>query len=229
MAGSTWTPEAHLGGSPFLKRVYAASSAAESRDIYDEWAQQYIQDLEAEDYAFPKLAAQGLFETLGGRLDDMDTGKKVLENLSILDAGCGTGLVGLQLAHFGAGNVIGLDISPKMLEIAGKTGVYGTLEEADLSKPLAQRDDSVDAVICVGTLTRGHVGPKPVLKEFARIVKGGGLIVATVLDDIWESAGFKTEVERLRFAGKVKVLRSDEVGVRTSDTKGGRLLVLRKC
>ncbi|KAJ9607404.1 hypothetical protein H2200_008477 [Cladophialophora chaetospira] len=222
---ASWTAESHLGNSPFLKRVYEASTATESRDVYNEWAQQYDKDLEAEDYAFPKLAARALFDASGGQPED---NKQPFEGLSILDAGCGTGLVGIQLAEFGASNLVGLDISTGMLEVARKPGCYSALEEADLSKPIAKPDDSVDAVICVGTLTRGHVGPKPVLEEFARVVKKGGNIVATVLDDIWESGGFKAEVERLRLAGNIEVLRSDVVGVRASSNVGGRLLVLRK-
>ncbi len=221
---AAWTAESHLGNSAYLKRVYEASTAEESRDLYDQWAQQYDKDLEAEDYAFPKLVVQALLDTLGGPSDD----NKQLEKLSILDAGCGTGLVGIQLARFGATNITGLDISPGMLEVARKTSCYTALETADLSKPLAKSDGSVDSVTCVGTLTRGHVGPQPVLEEFTRVVKTGGVIVATVLDDVWESGGFRAEVDRLRDAGKVQVLRTDEIGVRASSNQGGRLLVLRR-
>ena len=223
---SSWTAESHLGDNDFLNRVYAASTATESRDLYDQWAKQYDKDLEGLDYAFPQLAAQALFDAVGVQPGD-DKGKR-LDALSILDAGCGTGLVGIQLAKFGFGGIVGLDISPGMLEIARKTGAYGALEEADLSKPIEKSDGSVDAVICVGTLTRGHLGPKPVLEEFARVVKKGGVVVATVLDDIWESGGFKAEVERLRSVGMIQIERSDVVGVRASSSSGGRLLVLRK-
>jgi SAM-dependent methyltransferase len=215
-----WTAESHLGPSPFLKRVYAASTAEESRAIYDEWAAQYNTDLEAEQYIFPRLAAQALSDATG--LSDLGT-------LSIIDAGCGTGLVGLELSKLGAKHVVGLDISPGMLEIARKIGVYNAgLEEADLSKPLVKDDESVDAVVCVGTLTRGHVGPKPILEEFARVVKNGGVVVATVLDDIWESGGFKAEVGRLSDLGKIQVLKADVVGVTARSNTGGRLLVYKK-
>lgn len=204
--------------NPFLTRAYALSNAAEARDLYDEWAKLYDRDLEAEDYAFPALAAQALLDQNGGRIDDC----------SILDAGCGTGLVGAQLGRLGAKNIVGLDISPGMLEIARKTGSYGLLEEADLSKPIDKADGSFDAVICVGTLTRGHVGPHPVLEEFARIVKGGGAIVATVLEEVWESGGFRAEIERLENERQVQVIQSKEIGVRTTANMGGRLLVLQR-
>ncbi|OAL27983.1 hypothetical protein AYO20_09605 [Fonsecaea nubica] len=222
MADSTTHP---VGDNPFLQRAYALSSAVEARDLYNEWALEYDKDLEAEEYAAPKLAAQALVDALDGRQSEGQLG-----GLQVLDAGCGTGLVGIELAKFGAQHVTGLDISQGMLEVARKTGVYGALEQADLSLPIAKPDDAFDAVICVGTLTRGHVGPQ-VVKEFVRVVKRGGFIVATVLDDIWESAGFSAEVERLRAAGdggRIEVLRSDVVGLRSTSNVGGRLLVLRK-
>ncbi|KIW92580.1 uncharacterized protein Z519_06427 [Cladophialophora bantiana CBS 173.52] len=241
MADSTTHP---VGNNPFMKRAYALSSAAQARDLYDEWAAEYDKDLEAEAYAAPKLATQALVDALdgershgyghahgpGSRRNERD---QQLAGLQILDAGCGTGLVGLQLARFGAQGVTGLDISPGMLSVAHRTNVYGALEQADLSNPIAKPDESFDAVICVGTLTRGHVGPQ-VVQEFVRLVRRRrGLVVATVLDDIFESAGFGAEVKRLRTAdadnnAKIEVLRSDVVGLRSSTNVGGRLLVLRR-
>ncbi|EXJ70001.1 uncharacterized protein A1O5_07074 [Cladophialophora psammophila CBS 110553] len=242
MADSTTHP---VGDNPFMKRAYALSSAAEARDLYDTWAMEYDKDLEAEEYAAPKLAAQALVDALDGEEGHGDLGHahgpgvgrnerdQQLAGLQILDAGCGTGLVGLQLARFGARDVTGLDISPGMLSVARHTNVYGALEQADLSKPITKPDESFDAVVCVGTLTRGHVGPQ-VVREFVRLVRRHrGLVVATVLDDIFESAGFGAEVERLRIAdaddnAKIEVLRSDVVGLRSSTNVGGRLLVLRR-
>ncbi|KIW15987.1 hypothetical protein PV08_06038 [Exophiala spinifera] len=213
----------------FLQRVYAATNAAESKDVYDEWATQYDRDLEGLDYAFPALAAEALSRAVArSSPGTADVLGKQLAGLRIADAGCGTGLVGRELAHFGADNISGLDVSPGMLEVARKTGCYAELDEVDLSKPIARPAGSFDAVVCVGTLTRGHVGPDPVFKEFVRVVKKGGSIVATVLDEIWESGGYKAEVERLEGLGAIEVLRADVVGVRTTSKAGGRLLVLTK-
>jgi len=212
-----------VGDNVFLQRAYKLSNTEEARNLYDEWASQYDKDLQNEDYAAPELAAESLILARGGNVED----SQQLGSIKIMDAGCGTGLVGLSLARFGSPNIEGLDISPGMLDIARRTGVYGVLEEADLSKPVARPDNSYDAVMCVGTLTRGHVGPK-VLKEFVRIVKPEGLIVATVLDDIWERDGFRAEVDNLRDSGQVKALRTDVIGLRTTSDVGGRLLVLKK-
>lgn len=207
-----------------LERVYAASSADESRVLYDEWAKQYDKDLEGLDYAFPALVAQALADAIGNSKDD----KRQLAGLQLADAGCGTGLVGIQLSKFGADHLVGLDISPGMLEISAKTGCYSALEETDLTKPIAKADNSFDAVICAGTLTRGHVGPDPAIKEFVRIVKAQGFVVLTVLDEIWVSGGYEAEFERLRADGTIQVLRSEVIGVQTTSKGGGRLLVLQK-
>ncbi|KAK5199684.1 hypothetical protein LTR99_004479 [Exophiala xenobiotica] len=218
-------PDTHpVGDNVFLQRAYKLSTTEEARNLYDEWASQYDKDLQNEDYAAPKLAAESLILARGDIVQD---GSQQLSAVKIMDAGCGTGLVGVSLARFGARNIEGLDISPGMLDIARHTGVYGVLEEADLSKPIARLDNSFDAVMCVGTLTRGHVGPN-VLKEFVRIVKPEGLIVATVLDDIWEQDGFRTEVNNMRDSGQVSALRADVIGLRTTSDVGGRLLVLKK-
>ncbi|KAL6244942.1 hypothetical protein RBB50_008470 [Rhinocladiella similis] len=211
----------------FLQRVYAATTAAESKGLYDQWAAQYDRDLEGLDYAFPALAAEALSHSVAGSSPPDSRGKQ-LAGLRIADAGCGTGMVGRELARFGADDISGLDISPGMLEVARKTGCYAELDLVDLSKSIAKPDGSFDAVVCVGTLTRGHVGPDPVFKEFVRVVKKGGVIVTTVLDEIWESGGYKAEVERLKGVGAIEVFRADVVGVRTTSKVGGRLLVLKK-
>ena len=56
------------------------------REIYDEWADTYNQDVENEGYVAPNLAAKMLVEHLRSRME--------VSGAEIFDAGCGTGLVG---------------------------------------------------------------------------------------------------------------------------------------
>ena len=162
------------GGSPFINRLYGAASSDDCRTIYDEWADSYDAELygPTQDYVAPNLVAQALLDTKG----DL-TGK-------ILDAGCGSGLSGVALSQAGASNIDGIDLSPGMLRVAEKKGVYQSLEPTDLSKPISKDDEVYDAVTCVGTLTHGHVGPVPALSEFARVTRKSGVIVATIIDDV---------------------------------------------
>jgi ubiquinone/menaquinone biosynthesis C-methylase UbiE len=204
----------------YLSKAYSLSTPAEARDLYDEWADSYDQDLDELDYAFPSNAANALVNALGN--------DREIADLKILDAGCGTGLVGAILAsEHGAKHIDGVDISSGMLKVARKTLAYQDLSEADLTKRIDREDGTYDAVICVGTLTEGHVGPA-VLDEFVRVVKKGGIVDATVLEKIWTSHGFSDKVEELRSSGKVEVLSDSSVGLTKGKSTGGILVLLRK-
>ena len=94
--------------------------------------------------------------------------------LRILDAGAGTGIVGKALKDLGYTNIDALDISQKMLDEAKKLNLYKNFFCAPLSEePVAEiADDQYDALICIGTLTVGHVKPSA-FDEILRIVKPG--------------------------------------------------------
>src|SRR5580765_3723500 len=79
---------------------------------YDQWAQTYDDDLEAWSYQAPSVVA----DTVVTRHPDAG---------SLLDVGCGTGLVGRTLRARGfAGQILGLDISQASLELAQQSGAY---------------------------------------------------------------------------------------------------------
>ena len=203
------------GGNPYLERAYALNGPGDVRELYDEWATTYDADLTAadQDYVAPGRAADAVARTAG-------------VGGTILDAGCGTGLVGAELARRGAGTVDGLDLSSGMLERARATGAYRTLGTADLTAPLEIADDTYDTVVCVGTLTHAHVGPS-VLGEFVRVARPGGFVVATVLDDIWEPEGYRSEVDRLAAGELVEVVSAEREPYRAALAVECRMLILR--
>lgn len=61
---------------------------------------------------------------------------------AILDAGYGTGLLGQALNLAGAKIIYGADLSSTMLKIANETGVFRSLSQADLTRPV-QKDDGI--------------------------------------------------------------------------------------
>lgn len=184
--------------NPHLQRAYAISNPNEGRDVYDSWAETYDDDMRSESlgYVAPAIAAQYVVDHSDGKIDPSH---------KFLDAGCGTGLVGIKLAEAGAKNIDGVDLSEGMLKIARKSGVYNELEPADLSQPIVKADNTYDAVVSSGTLTHGHVGPEAI-QEFVRVTRDQGLVVTTILGDIWETQGYKAEVERLEKSGRLQVL-----------------------
>jgi predicted TPR repeat methyltransferase len=164
------------------------SDAREVADRYDEWASSYDDDLASWSYQAPTVVA----ETVVARYPAAG---------SVLDVGCGTGLVGRALRARGfAGQILGLDISQASLEIAQHCGAYDSLKHADLQQRLAFEDDSVDAVVCVGVMTY-LPEVEAVWREFARVARPGGFVVATQREDLWHTRTCQAVVDRLRNAG----------------------------
>jgi ubiquinone/menaquinone biosynthesis C-methylase UbiE len=214
---------ASSGQASLLDRVFAASSTLESRELYDVWAKTYDSDMALHNFTAPTLVAQAV--SRGLKLNHISP-TSPLTGLQILDAGCGTGLVGIELSKLGCTDTLGLDISEGMLAVAKNTAVYDDLRTADLTQKLEFEDGKFDAVTCCGTFTHGHLGPE-VLGEFVRVVKDGGVVVATVLEGFWVEKGFEGEVERLEKDGEVEVVEK-EIRDYRKDAGGGRVLILRK-
>jgi predicted TPR repeat methyltransferase len=164
------------------------SDPREVADRYDEWAQRYDDDLASWSYQAPTVVAEIVVT-------------RHPEAGSVLDVGCGTGLVGRALRSRGfAGKIRGLDISQASLEIARQCGAYDTLEHANLQQRLAVDDDSVDAVVCVGVMTY-LPEVEAVWREFARVARPEGLVVATQREDLWHTRKCQAVVDRLQNEG----------------------------
>lgn len=202
---------------PFLDQVFATTSTEESRRLYDQWAASYDSDMAAHNFTAPRMVAERVAKHLKN-LPPLET--------KIVDAGCGSGAVGLELSKLGYQTVDGLDISQGMLDVAARLAVYRELKIADLTKRLEIQDGDYDALVCCGMFTHGHLG-KELLEDFARVVRTDGVLVATVLDTYWDEQGFAEEVERLVERKIVEVLEDDSHAYR-KDAGGGRILVLRK-
>ena len=165
--------------------IYKLKTTDEVMKYYDEWGEKnkYDKDMIDWNYTGPK-------ETVSV-FKKYSLGKEI----KILDAGCGTGLVGVELKKFGYTNIDGLDLSKKLLNLVPK-GFYNNLDQVDLNKPLKIQNDSYDVVMCVGTFTFGHVRPHA-LDEFIRITKNKGLICFTINEGIYEKYGFDKKIKEL--------------------------------
>jgi len=117
------------------------------------------------------------------------------KNSRILDAGCGTGLVGIELKKYGYSNIEGVDFSQSMLDLVPQN-IYQKIEKIDLNKPLKFKHNIYDVVMCVGTFTYGHVKPHA-LDEIIRITKNKGLICFTINEGIYEEYGFDRKIKEL--------------------------------
>ena len=165
--------------------IYKLKTTEEIMKYYDEWGtdNKYDKDMVEWDYTGPK--------------ETVDTFKKYANNkeIKIYDAGCGTGLVGVELKKYGYTNFDGVDLSQKLLDLV-PNGLYKNLSKTDLNKPLNISDNEYGSVLCVGTFTFSHVKPQA-LDEFIRITKNKGLICFTINEGIYEEYGFDKKINEL--------------------------------
>ena len=174
--------------------IYKLKKTDEVMRYYDEWGEgnKYDKDMVDWNYTGPKETTEVYIK------------HEKNKNSKIYDAGCGTGLVGVELKKHGFSNFYGADLSQKLLDLVPK-GLYHKLDKVDLNKEINEKDNSFDAIMCVGTFTFGHVKPQA-LDEFVRITKKNGLICFTINEGIYKEYGFDKKIDALKKEGKWKEL-----------------------
>ncbi|MDJ1169194.1 methyltransferase domain-containing protein [Roseofilum sp. BLCC_M154] len=180
----------------------------EIKDYYDQWSKNYDHDVENEEYCGPEYIT-AYFDLLPKKLGKFLNLRD--PEIEILDAGCGTGLVGVALRRKGYKNIDGFDISSGMVEAAEKTDCYRNLEggaECDLTGQIEYyADNQYDASISCGVFTLGHVPPTAV-EEMIRFTKPGGLVVVSTRKSYYDSTNFQQVCDRLQAEKKVKLVSS---------------------
>jgi MFS family permease len=180
-----------------LGRLYGAPDLDQLRSEYDRIAAAYDADL---------------VDGMGYRSPGAVTGvaRRVLpSDARILDAGAGTGLLGVALARAGFTRLDGLDLSPGMLAEAARKNVYADLREARLGDPLDYETGRYDGVVSAGVLTVGHA-PAECLDELVRVTRRGGHVIFTLRAD-QVPAGYEEKIAALERAGRWELVeRGDE-------------------
>lgn len=98
-------------------------------------------------------------------------------NINILDAGCGTGLLLKKLKLFG--EVHGVDISAEALKFSKKRGIKKIYHSSITKLPFT--DKKFDVVLSIDVLYHQKVTSDiKALKEFYRVLKPGGLLIIKV-------------------------------------------------
>ncbi|WP_084462887.1 tetratricopeptide repeat protein [Oceanibaculum pacificum] len=162
-------PDDRLGSRAALEALAQAAGmlpASYVRDLFDQYAPGFDTALMTRlDYRGPALLRRALDRLLG-----------LPQPLSILDIGCGTGLVGRELRPF-ARLLEGVDLAPRMIEQAARTGLYDALHVGD-AVPALQDGRSWDVIVAGDVLV--YLGDlAPLITAVAAALTPGGLFLAT--------------------------------------------------
>jgi predicted TPR repeat methyltransferase len=194
-----------------LDKVYTASNHVELMDAYKGWAADYDTDTVGTfGYVAHKVSAAALHEALGN------------PDGYVLDAGCGTGLVGEELARKGYTRMDALDYSREMLEEAKRKQLYRDHIQADLSTPLNLEDDRYDAVVCTGTFTYGHVKANA-FDELVRVTRPGGIICFTIREGAYEDYGYRQRMIELEQSKAWELLSMQDADYLRNENIGCKL------
>ena len=103
------------------------------KDLFDNYSNNFEKSLVNNlKYSAPKLIAKTLLE---------------IKNLgNVIDMGCGTGLIGKEIKQY-CNNLIGVDISQKMLDLANKKNIYDELYKSEIKTYLTKKELNFDLFI----------------------------------------------------------------------------------
>jgi predicted TPR repeat methyltransferase len=170
-------PDDRHGAAVRLMRLGAEELTAMPRGyvqaLFDQYAPRFEAALLGElNYRAPQL----LFKAV---LAVRAAAKKPAYFKRAIDLGCGTGLAAAAFARQ-FDEIIGIDLSPGMIEQARATGLYAELEVVDMVDALRERPQtSADLVLAADAMV--YVPDlKPVACEVARVLAPGGLLAFTV-------------------------------------------------
>jgi len=174
------------------------------KQYYEQWSKKYDEDVLSESYCGHDyiVAYFDLLPKQNGKCLNFRN-----PAIQILDAGCGTGLVGVALHRKGYHNIDGFDLCHSMIEEAEKKQVYRALKGGcDMTKRLdLYPDNYYDAAISGAVFSLGHVPPTGI-EEMIRVTKPGGLIVVNTRKSYYDSTNFQEVCDRMQEENKVKLV-----------------------
>ncbi len=197
-----------------LSKVYEKNG--DNQELFDNWASTYDHDLIDElGYVADAEACRQFVSLVNDR------------QARILDAGCGTGLVGRRLKQAGYTNIHGSDYSEKMLAEAGTTGVYQSLEQHDLTLPV-KVDQPYDAAIAVGVFAFNVPSAEHIV-NITTSLKVGGIALVTVNGKAWREADWESKLTDFdqNYPG-TSLADIQTIDYLTADNIDGRLLTLKR-
>ena len=138
--------------------------------VYNIWADSYENYVKNLDYQGP----QSLVFTLNNYFSNIQINKKI----DILDFGCGTGLLGLEIKKnfIKDFNLDGIDISTNMIEKSKQKNIYSNLWNLDIGKD--KLDKKYGVIVSSGVFLEGHA-PLSLINNLIDFTNKDGLLFIT--------------------------------------------------
>lgn len=167
---------AHDPDNPIAQHLLIACSNGEPpsrasdayvRQVFDRFANTFDDELRELGYRGPQLLDAAITQEFNPEEKSLD----------VLDAGCGTGLCGVVLQRY-AHKLVGVDLSPAMLDRARRLNLYDELVTVELTTYLNDNRAAFDLIASVDTMNYFGV-LNPVLAAVAWALRDGGSVVFT--------------------------------------------------
>jgi len=180
----------------FLDDIYDVASGKPMRDAYDQWADQYDQDIEEQGYRTPTRVALALARHLRDK------------HAPILDFACGTGLSGQALRQAGFTCIDGVDLSEKMLRKALAKSVYRSVAPCSAEAPFEAVSEDHQAIVAVGAIGAG-AAPIECLTLAIDHLPLGGIFCVSLNDHTLQDPRFEAMIADAVISGTVDLLECE--------------------
>jgi predicted TPR repeat methyltransferase len=190
-----------------INLAYSYKNSEELSKYYDDSAKDYDRFTESVGYVLHKRVAEKASHLL-------NTLRRTEE---IIDIGCGTGLLGLELGSNPQNiRIDGIDISPEMVFYAynkkkqnGRM-CYRKIYIGDISNQNQIQKNTYSFMVSSGTFTTGHLDAGHLLK-IIRMMQADSYAVFSVKSDHFQDSGFMGQLERLVDSELIEIIEISEV------------------
>lgn len=228
---------------PQIKHMIAALGIEEApekadpvyiKNLYDNYASDYDDHLSV---TLKSKVPELIYDTTMAMLKRQADNK--IQDLTILDLGCGTGICGQHFSPH-TKEMVGVDLSEQMIAEAEKKNIYTKLYASDITEHLDSSNLECDVVISSDVLI--YFGDlNNVFKGVYKVLKHDGLFSFSIeslsgssedysLDDSGRYKHNKRHITQLAKNNNFSIISSDETALRQQNRQDviGRIYVLQK-
>ena len=199
-----------------LAQVTGSNVQIDPEEHYDSWSENYDRDLLGKyGYCAHKIAVQAFAKIHSDR------------GASVLDVGCGTGLVGIELSQLGYEAIDGVDVSQGMLDKSYSLGIYRKLFHHRIGSSELSDLVGYSGVLCVGSFGLGHMQQEDI-KRLIKMAAPKAPIVIFMNSEPFDLQAYYLTLERFSDAGLWVVEQLEDHNYMSALDRPGKLIVGRR-